>query len=178
MEQLFDLSASRAPRWVTLVKRRDGSPFVRVHARVPMPEELSLIRGRVRAELDKLKEAAGFADEAARNGASMAIMAREVGVVAITEWEGVGIDTLPAPITPENVRAVLSLDDANDAFWDEFVLPVVVLPEREKKASPNEPPGTSAADKAIAADAPKPDSPAPGASASMESSAPTANTPP
>lgn len=82
-------------------------------------------------------------------------LVKELGLLAIVDWEGVaGEDGAPAPLTEVSVLALLDLYPVFSRFNDLFVGPALTL-EAEKNASAPSLTGTSAGAKTIAARARK-----------------------
>lgn len=159
---LLDVSALRAPRWVPVVKDRAGKPLVELFSRVPTPEEYAVVKGRVRVALAKLGE---LPDEQTRSALLAALTTTEVALSCVTDWRGVAMDgDGAATVTPDNLRAAMGVEAVSDGYWAEFVLPVLVLPDLEKKTFQSAPRGISAGGSDIAATAPQPGAAAPTAS--------------
>lgn len=165
---MVDLIAARAVRPVPLFAG------VSVEIRPPTPDELVDIRADVR---EALKDRP-FKDETARDAARQVAFTRAVALRCIVGWTGVTLGDVPAAVGPDTVAALLGIEAAADALWSEFVLPVVVLAETEKKTSANGPRGIGAAAGTTAGAVPPPAAPAPAAGGSTAPCAPTASTPP
>lgn len=89
------------------------------------PATTALIMG---ARVAALKEA----EEATDAGQRSAALIKELALLAVLEWEGVGDDeNKPADVTPEAVSALMDLWPIADAFERLYLGPTLVL-EQEK----------------------------------------------
>jgi hypothetical protein len=120
-----------------------------------------------------------LATEGERDGFYQAQLIRELAIRHVTSWTGVELEGGPAPLTPENIAAVMELYPVGERFFQEFTLRQVLL-NAAKNAS-----GLSAAGISSRAEGPSTAEPAettacPVPEASPEptdGSAPTASTP-
>jgi hypothetical protein len=117
--------------------------------------------------------------EGERDGFYQAQLIRELAVRHITSWTGVELTGGPAPLSPENVAAVMELYPVGERFFQEFTLRQVLL-NAAKNGSGLSASGTSSrvegrntAEPASTTTCPAPEaSPEP-----TDDSAPTASTP-
>ncbi len=110
-------------------------------------------------------------DAHARVGLYRALYVKGLGRYAIRAWDGVRLpDETPAPVTPENVDAVLD-DQAVATLFEVEYTGLRRLLDAVKNASRPAPNGTSARAAATARAAPKPASPAPKAAKARAASA-------
>jgi hypothetical protein len=65
--------------------------------------------------------------EGERDGFYQAQLIRELAARHITSWTGVELEGGPAPLTPENVGAVVELYPVGERFFQEFTLRQVLL---------------------------------------------------
>ena len=62
-----------------------------------------------------------------RDGFYQAQLIRELAVRHITTWTGVELEGGPAPLTPDNIGAVMELYPVGERFFQEFTLRQVLL---------------------------------------------------
>jgi hypothetical protein len=132
-------------------------------------------RGDAGLSLDGLPD---LSAEGERDGFYQAQLIRELAARHITHWTGVELEGGPAPLTPENIAAVMELYPVGERFFQEFTLRQVLL-NAAKNGS-----GLSAAGTSSRAEGPNTatpvamtDCPAPEASPEpTDGSAPTAST--
>ena len=106
---MIRLNLKREPSWLDLV------PGVRVHVR---PCTTALIM----AARAKLMDAGGGA------GARTAALLRELAILAIAAWEGIGDDAGEAvSISPEAIAAVMDIWPVAEAFERLYLGPAMVL---------------------------------------------------
>ena len=58
-------------------------------------------------------------------------MIRALARAAITSWEGITIDGEPAPVTPENIDAVMEIWPLFRAFEDKYYARAMLLDEEK-----------------------------------------------
>jgi hypothetical protein len=68
-----------------------------------------------------------FSEEGERDGFYQAQLIRELAARHITHWTGVELEGGPAPLTPENIAAVMELYPVGERFFQEFTLRQVLL---------------------------------------------------
>ncbi len=113
-------------------------------------------------------------DEHVRAGMAEFLFVAALAQVAILEWEGVGdAEGEPAPVTAENIRALMSRHEMAEAFLVAYSKPLLEA-QAEGNASGTAPNGTAEAVPHTAEDAESKTSPAPEASAAQ--AAPPART--
>jgi hypothetical protein len=83
-------------------------------------------RGRTEAGLN-LDGLPDLAAEGERDGFYQAQLIRELAARHITSWTGVELASGPAPLTPENIAAVMELYPVSERFFREFTLRQVLL---------------------------------------------------
>lgn len=76
-------------------------------------------------------------DAASRDGLFQDALIRALGVRHVIAWEGVGDADGPAPVTPENVAAVLALFPVGERFYQEFTLRQVLLNAAKNASGPS-----------------------------------------
>jgi hypothetical protein len=74
--------------------------------------------------LDRLPE---LSAEGERDGFYHGQLIRELAVRHVTSWTGVELGGAPAPPTPENITAVMTLYPVGERFFQEFTLRQVLL---------------------------------------------------
>lgn len=80
------------------------------------------------ARVQTLKDAAESDDTIARS----ALLLKNLAVLAIDEWKGVGDkNDNPAPVTPEAIKAFMDLWPMANAFEEQYLTPALTL-EAEK----------------------------------------------
>jgi hypothetical protein len=65
--------------------------------------------------------------EGERDGFYQAQLIRELAVRHIASWTGVELEGAPAPLTPENIAAVMEFYPVGERFFQEFTLRQVLL---------------------------------------------------
>ena len=75
--------------------------------------------------------------EGERDGFYQAQLIRELAVRHITSWTGVELDGGPAPLTPENIAAVMELYPVGERFFQEFTLRQVLLNAAKNGCGPS-----------------------------------------
>ena len=75
--------------------------------------------------------------EGERDGFYQAQLIRELAVRHITDWTGVKLEGGPAPLTPENVAAVMELYPLGERFFQEFTLRQVLLNAAKNGCGPS-----------------------------------------
>ncbi|MCF7700552.1 hypothetical protein [Loktanella sp. M215] len=135
---MLRLRLNRAPTWIDLA----GGVRVEV---VPPSSRLML---EVRETIDL-----GDGEADIGNAAFVLAYGKALAVAAITDWEGVvGEDDQPAPVTPQNVAALMDIYQCYLAFRDAYITPALTLAAEGNVSAPS-PNGTSAAAPATVPDA-------------------------
>lgn len=140
--------------WLTLIDAVEGRPALRVQMRAVAPSTLQAARAA-------LGDAGHPVEDFARD-AGFDAFCRELCRRGIIAWEGVGQHGAPAPLTRENIDALLADSGLLARLQALYVYPYLAR-ESEKNALPPSSAGTlpgKTGAKAIAADARKPAKPA------------------
>jgi hypothetical protein len=110
---MIHLNLKREPYWLDLV------PGVRVHVR-------ACTTALIMAARAKLMDANGDA------GARTAALLRELAILAIDAWEGVGDDEgQPVPVSPEAIAALMDFWPIAEAFERLYLGPAMVLDDEK-----------------------------------------------
>lgn len=149
---MYDLALAPATgeHWIDVIVATPGSPAVRVLMRTPSPSALNAARSA-------LAESEHPVEDFARD-AGFDAFCRELCRRAIVAWEGVGQNGAPAPITRDNIDALLADGNLLARLQAAYVYPWLAR-EAEKNGSAPSSAGTSPAKtgaKATAAAARKP----------------------
>jgi len=75
--------------------------------------------------------------EGERDGFYQAQLIRELAVRHITSWTGLELEGGPAPLTPENIAAVMELYPVAERFFQEFTLRQVLLNAAKNGSGPS-----------------------------------------
>jgi hypothetical protein len=135
-------SCPREPFWLDIL------PGVRIRLRPISVAAVLIARARV---VEKLRDLAASATEEEKNALCSAVFVTSLAKSGVVAWEGVvGADGAPAPVTPENIDAALSILPVFDALDRRYVGPYLST-EDEKNASAPSPNGASAGATDIAA---------------------------
>jgi len=78
-----------------------------------------------------------LSDEAERNGFYQAQLIRELALRHIAHWTGVELEGGSAPLTPENIAAVMELYPVGERFFQEFTLRQVLLNAAKNGSRPS-----------------------------------------
>jgi hypothetical protein len=78
-----------------------------------------------------------LSDEAERNGFYQAQLIFELALRHIAHWTGVELEGGSAPLTPENIVAVMELYPVGERFFQEFTLRQVLLNAAKKGSGPS-----------------------------------------
>ena len=125
-----------ADDWLTLIEGKPGVPAVRVQMRPVGPSAVAAAR-------EALSRATHPIEDFARD-AGFDAFCRELCRRAIVAWDGIGQDDAPAPLTRENVDALLADPAILARLQAQYVYPYLSR-EAEKNASPPSSAGTSPA---------------------------------
>jgi hypothetical protein len=75
--------------------------------------------------------------EGERDGFYQPQLIRELAVRHVVSWTGVELDGGPAPLTPENIAAVMELYPVGERFFQEFTLRQVLLNAAKNGSGPS-----------------------------------------
>jgi hypothetical protein len=110
---MIRLDLGREPYWLDLV------PGVRVHVR---PCTTALIMAARAKLIDADSDA----------GARTAVLLRELAILAIEAWEGIGDDAGEAvPVSPEAITAIMDIWPVAEAFERLYLGPAMVLDDEK-----------------------------------------------
>lgn len=143
---MLRLNLAAGPRWIDL------GHDVRIEV-LPMNTEL-----RIRASGKLLDQPEG--EDAVKRDVAYT---KGIASLAIIAWEGIaGEDDKPAPVTPENIGALLDIPDLYIAFQREYVMPGMLVQQEGNGFAPS-PNGSSEGAAATVEPAPPPAKTAPSA---------------